>query len=151
LRIRAGVFQAASAGNGLGQRNALCLEVDLLILSGGAQRGKAEGLIRRLSPALSVMVTVPVLLPTAAGVKVTLMVQLPPAATLAPHALVSAKSPVAEMLVMFSGAAPVLLSVTVCVLLVLPSCCLANVRFGVERLTTGPIGTTVNDDPGVDE
>ena len=62
--------------------------------------------------ALSVMVTTPVLVPAAVGLKVTLRVQLAPAATLEPQVLVWEKSPLAMMLVMLSAALPVLLRVT---------------------------------------
>jgi hypothetical protein len=62
--------------------------------------------------ALSVMVTAPVLVPAAVGLKVTLRVQLAPAATLEPQVLVWEKSPLAVMLVMLRVALPVLLRVT---------------------------------------
>ena len=62
--------------------------------------------------ALSVMVTAPVLVPAAVGLKVTLRVQLAPAATLEPQVLVSEKSLLAVMLVMLRAALPVFLSVT---------------------------------------
>ena len=67
--------------------------------------------------ALSVRVMAAVRVPLAAGVKVTLIVQLAPAATLDPQLLVCAKSlalvPVAARLVRVKAALPVLLSVTV--------------------------------------
>ena len=59
--------------------------------------------------ALSVMVTAPVRVPAAVGLKVTLRVQLAPAATLEPQVLVWEKSPLAVMLVMLRAALPVLL------------------------------------------
>jgi hypothetical protein len=62
--------------------------------------------------ALSVMVTAPVRVPAAVGLKVTLRVQLAPAATLEPQVLVSEKSPLAVMLVMLRAALPVFLSMT---------------------------------------
>jgi hypothetical protein len=62
--------------------------------------------------ALSVMVTTPVLVPAAVGLKVTLRVQLALAARLAPQLLVWEKSPLAVMLVMLRVAFPVLLRVT---------------------------------------
>jgi len=62
---------------------------------------------------LSVMVNVPVLVPVAVGLKVTLRVQEAPAATLEPQVWVWEKSPLALMLVMLSVAFPVFLSVTV--------------------------------------
>jgi hypothetical protein len=62
--------------------------------------------------ALSVMVTDPVLVPAAVGLKVTLRVQLAPAATLEPQVLVWEKSPLTVKLVMRRVALPVFLSVT---------------------------------------
>jgi hypothetical protein len=62
--------------------------------------------------ALSVIVNVPLLEPVAVGLKVTLRVQLAPAATLEPQVWVWEKSPLAVMLVMLRAAFPVLLSVT---------------------------------------
>jgi hypothetical protein len=62
--------------------------------------------------ALSVMVTAPVLVPAAVGLKVTLRVQLAPAATLEPQVLVWEKSPLTLMLVIVRLALPVFLSVT---------------------------------------
>jgi hypothetical protein len=69
---------------------------------------------------LSVMVSVPVRVPAALGVKVTLMVQEPPAVTLLPQLLASEKSPLMAMLATVSTALPVLLRVTVCAALVVP-------------------------------
>ncbi len=67
---------------------------------------------------MSVMLTAAVRAPVAVGVKVTLMVQLAPAATALPQVFVWAKSllfvPVIAMPAMFSVALPVLVSVTVC-------------------------------------
>ena len=62
--------------------------------------------------ALSVMVTAPVLVPMAVGLKVTLRVQLALAATLEPQVLVWEKPPLTVMLVMLRTALPVFLSVT---------------------------------------
>jgi len=58
------------------------------------------------------MVTAPVLVPLAVGLKVTLRVQLAPAATLELHVLVWEKSPLTEILVMLRVALPVFLRVT---------------------------------------
>jgi hypothetical protein len=69
---------------------------------------------------LSVTVNVPVRAPAAVGVKVTLMVQESPTATLLPQLLVWEKSPVMETLATASAALPVLLRVTVCAALVVP-------------------------------
>jgi hypothetical protein len=74
-----------------------------------------------LPAALSEMVNVPLSAPPAVGWKVTLIEQFAPAARLDPQVLVSAKSPVAAMLVIASAAFPVLLSVTVCALEVDPT------------------------------
>ena len=67
--------------------------------------------------ALSVMLSEAARLPLAEGVKVTLMVQLPPAATELPQVLVWAKSlalvPVTVTLVIVNVALPVLVRVTV--------------------------------------
>ena len=65
--------------------------------------------------ALSVIVRVPVRVPEAVGVKVTLMLQFAPAArleVLAGQLLVAEKSPLAAMLEMVAARVPVLLSVT---------------------------------------
>ena len=87
-------------------------------------------------------------MPVTVGVKVTLMVQLPPAATLAPQVLVWAKSPLAATPVMFKAALPVLYSVTVCGALVVPTLVPVNVSVVGTRLTTGascpvPVSCTV--------
>jgi hypothetical protein len=72
-----------------------------------------------LPDALSVTDSEPFRAPVAAGLNVMLMVQLAPAATLDPHVLVSAKSPLfAPVMAMpeplkVSVAVPVLVSVTV--------------------------------------
>jgi hypothetical protein len=62
--------------------------------------------------ALSVMVKAPVLVPAAVGLKVTLRVQLAPAATLEPQVLVWEKLPLNLKLVIVRPALPVFLSVT---------------------------------------
>jgi hypothetical protein len=74
-----------------------------------------------LPAALSTIVTVPVRVPATVGENVTLIVQLPPGATLAPQVLLCAKSPDAAWLVIDSGPVPVLVSVTVRALLVVPT------------------------------
>ena len=71
-----------------------------------------------LPVALSVTVMVPGWLPVAVGVKVTVMVQLAPAATEVPQVLVWAYGVLAAMLVMVSAPVPALVSVTVCAALV---------------------------------
>jgi hypothetical protein len=74
-----------------------------------------------LLAALSAMVTFPYRFPTAVGVNVTLIVQLAPAARVEGHVLVCAKSPVAAIPVISSGALPVLANVTACAGLVVPT------------------------------
>jgi len=67
-----------------------------------------------LAPALSVMLIMPVRVPVAVGLNVTLIVQLAPAASDPPQLLLSAKSPLAVIPVIVNAAFPVLLSVAVC-------------------------------------
>ena len=79
---------------------------------------------------LPVTVTFPDRLPVLVGVKVTLIVQLEPAATLDPQLLVCAKSPAllppTVTLVIVRGAAPELVSVTGTGTLVVPTPWLAK-------------------------
>jgi hypothetical protein len=92
--------------------------------------------------ALSVTVKVALCEPLAVGVKVTLKVQLPPAATVAPQLLVCAKSllfvPVMVTLVTLSLALPVLHSIMVSAALVVPFAWLPNQRLVGDRLAPGP-------------
>ena len=76
-------------------------------------------------------------MPGVVGVKVTLILQFPPAANEFPHALVWAKSPLAVIPVIVSAAPPVLESVTVCAPLVDPTVWLANVSEVGETLAVG--------------
>lgn len=96
---------------------------------------------------LSVMTRFAVRLEAAVGVKVTLIVQPPLAATELPHVLVCAKSPgsapVNAMLVIDKLVFPVLLRVTACAELVVPTFRLANVRLVVVTLATGPLPVPV--------
>jgi len=93
-----------------------------------------------LPEALSVTLKVPVRVPEAAGVNVTLMLQFPPAANELPQLLVWPKSPLAAIPVMVSAALPVLESVTVCAALVEFNVWLANVNDAGERLAPGVPG-----------
>lgn len=81
--------------------------------------------------ALSVTVTLAVLVPDAVGLKVTLIAQVAPAATEPPQVLLWAKSPllvpVTAMLLMLSAALPVLDSVIAWAALVVPTFWFANV------------------------
>lgn len=80
-----------------------------------------------LPEALSVTESEALRAPVAVGLNVTLMVQFAPAATLEPHVLVSAKSPLFAPVMlmpeplMVKVAVPVLVKVTVCDALVLPT------------------------------
>ena len=62
------------------------------------------------------IVTDPFLLKGAVGAKVTPIVHVSPAASEVPHVSVSAKSPLAETLAMFSGVFLSLVNVAVCAL-----------------------------------
>ena len=93
--------------------------------------------------ALSAMVTAPVLVPAAVGLKVTLSVQLALAATLEPQVLVWEKSPLAVMLVIVRVAFPVFVRVTLWALLLVPTPCEENVNEVGERLTTGAVPVPV--------
>ena len=93
----------------------------------------------------SLLVTVRVVerAPVTVGVNVTLIVQLPPAATLVPQPLACAKSPgvppVSPMLTLSKGAVPVLESVTVCATLAVLNCWFPNTIVGGD---TPAIGVT---------
>jgi len=106
--------------------------------------------------ASSVMVIAPVRFPAALGLKVTLRVQLAPAATLAPQVPVQAKSlrsaPVMEILARCRVAVPVLLSVTGWDALLVPTRCSPKSKLSGVRLTRGwvpfPDSATVCGLPG---
>ena len=86
---------------------------------------------------MSVTVMAPVRPPCLVGVKVTLIRQLALATTELPQLFVWAKSPLAEMPVMFSVALPVLVKVTAFAALVVPTVCFAKVRLAGDRFTAG--------------
>jgi hypothetical protein len=88
-----------------------------------------------LLAALSTKVTEPTALPAVVGVKVTLMVQIPPEATGATQVLVSPKPALATMLVKVRGALPVLVTVAVCGALVVPMIWSPKLRLEVESTT----------------
>ena len=99
----------------------------------------------RATVALSVTTKVPVRVPAADGVKVTLVVQLAPAARVAPQVvapfvkLVALVPPIA-MLVMFSVAPPVLVRVTVCAALVVPIVVLPKTSGADSDAAAGAVG-----------
>ena len=78
-----------------------------------------------LPAALSATLTEALREPVAWGVNVTLMVQFAPVATLVPHVFVWLKSPLLApatvILLIVSDALPVLVSVTACALLAVPT------------------------------
>ena len=91
-----------------------------------------------LPAALSVMVSVPASEPPVAGEKVTLILQEPPVATLLPQLLVSPQLALVATLVMMSAALPVLLRVTGCDELAVPTSRPANVRLDADKLAAAP-------------
>jgi hypothetical protein len=97
-------------------------------------------------PELSVIVNVLVRAPVAAGVNVTEITQLDPAPKEAPQPLVGTNSvPAAATLVIVSATLPVLLSVTACAALVVPTVCVANVSaFGETPAAAVPAPVPVN-------
>jgi hypothetical protein len=94
-----------------------------------------------LPAAPSVTVTDAERLPDAPGVNFTLMEQLPPAATDEPQLFVTAKSaafvPAATMLPTLRALLPLLVSVTACAALVMPTTCAAKVRLLPEGVAVG--------------
>ena len=91
------------------------------LTTGAGRPSPARPIVCGLSAALSVRVTEPYRLPGAVGVKVTVIMHAIPGATLAPQVLVWAKSPLAEMVVMFKAALPVFVRITVWGALALPT------------------------------
>jgi len=90
-----------------------------------------------LPGALSVTASEPLLLPEAVGVNVTLILQLAPAATLAPQLFIWAKAPVSVIPVIARGAVPVLVRVTACAALVVPAAWLAKLTVVGKSVTAG--------------
>src|SRR5512135_203946 len=86
------------------------------------------------------MVSAPFRWPTAPGVNVTLIVQLPPVFTDAPHVLVCANSPDAAIPEIESAPVPVFVSVTVCGALVVWTGSPANVKLVGASATAGAGG-----------
>jgi hypothetical protein len=98
-----------------------------------------------LPEALSVTVTEPDRVPMVAGVKVTLIVQVAPTASVVPQLFVSAKSPVIVIPEMVNGAVPVFESVALCVGLAVPIVCPLNVRVDGEAVAMGAVPVPVSD------
>jgi hypothetical protein len=95
------------------------------------------------SPALSVTVIAALNTPSAVGVKCPCMVQLAPAARLVPQLFKKkneeAFAPVTVMLDMASVTPPVLVMVTCCDALVVPSAWFENERLEFEKVTVGGV------------
>ena len=95
------------------------------------------------------MLSVAVRVPAAAGVNITAIVQVPPAATDDPQVSASVKSeasaPVKARLDMVKLALPVLFKVTTCEELVTSSASFPKDRLVVERLTTAPLTEKLNE------
>jgi hypothetical protein len=85
------------------------------------------------------MVTAPVLVPAAVGLKVKLRMQLALGARLEPQVLVWEKSPLAVMLAIVRVALPALLRVRLCGRLLVPTGCAGKVKEAGERLATGAV------------
>src|SRR2546423_549832 len=85
----------------------------------------------------SVSVSVPVRVPPAVGVKVTLTVQLAPAARLLPQLLLCEKSPLVAMELNVTAPAVSLVAVTVLAALLVPTFCAANVKLVGVTETAG--------------
>jgi len=82
----------------------------------------ASVIVCGLPLALSEMESVPSHAPAVLGVNVTLIAHALDAASDAPQLFVCAKPPLAEMLFSVSDALPVFVTVTVCAMLVVPTC-----------------------------
>lgn len=88
---------------------------------------------------MSVIVIVPVRCPCIVGANVTLIVQLGPMATVAPHVLVCKKSPLIAMLVIVRVSVPLLVSITVWAGLVVPITWSPKVRLVGVSVTAGAV------------
>ena len=107
----------------------------------GAPPVPDSGTVCGLFAALSLIVSVPVSTPTPVGVKVTLIWQVFPAASVLPQAFAlaaCAKGPLIVMLLMSSVALPVLLTVMVFAAPVSPHTTLPQVREVGDSVTAGP-------------
>src|SRR5580692_9041700 len=93
----------------------------------------------------SFIVNAPLRAPVCVGEKLTSTVQSFPVVSLAGQLLVCVKSPLLVMLVIFSGVAPGLLTITTCAALVVPTFCVAKVRLSGVNPITGSFSSTVAD------
>src|SRR3989442_800853 len=125
-------------------------------VTAGAMPVPVRVIVCGLPGASSTMFSVALRIPVASGVKLTLIVQLAPGATEpaplgqvlpAAKAKSAACAPVMVMLVRFSGASPLLVSVTFCAALVVPTRCSPNALLVAESVavggvTPGPVSDT---------
>jgi hypothetical protein len=125
----------------------VCVDVGPVNPKSGGVVVPVSGTVCGLPVALSVMVKVPMRVPAAVGVNVTLIVQFAFAASIAGvigqavvPVLVSAKSPDAAMELIVRGPVPEFVSVTVCAALVVFSAWLPKVRVVGASVTAG-VGT----------
>jgi len=121
-----------------------CTDVGPVNPKSGGVVVPVSGTVCGLPAALSMMVKVPMRVPAAVGVNVTLIVQFAFAASIAGvigqavvPVLVAAKSPDPAMEMIVRGPVPVFVSVTVCAVLVVFSAWLPNVRLVGASITVG--------------
>src|SRR5947209_3370950 len=117
-------------------------------VTAGAMPVPVRVIVCGLPEASSTMFSVALRIPVASGVKLTLIVQLAPGATEpaplgqvlpAAKAKSAACAPVMVMLVRFSGALPLLVRVTVCAALVVPTRCLPKALLVAESVAVGGV------------
>src|SRR2546427_358674 len=117
-------------------------------VTAGAMPVPVRVIVCGLPGASSTMFSVALRIPVASGVKLTLIVQLAPGATEpaplgqvlpAAKAKSAACAPVMVMLVRFSGASPLLVSVTFCAALVVPTRCSPNALLVAESVAVGGV------------
>jgi hypothetical protein len=111
-------------------------------LTAGATPVPLKGTLNWLPEILSVIVNSPLRVPVAVGVKVTAMVQFAPGVKLVTQVLLCAKSPVTAMLGVKTEL-PLLVTLTLCAALVVPTSWSANVRLVLESVTTGACSRTL--------
>src|SRR5258708_17924176 len=118
LRIALPLLVMVMGSAGLAEPTSRLLKIKLTgesVIAGALMPMPVSETVGGLPTALSVMMMIPLRVPTAVGVNVTWIVQLARPARLLPQLLVCAKSPLAAMVRLVSGrAALVLVSVTDC-------------------------------------
>ena len=97
-----------------------------------------------LPEASSSMITLPFLVPSAVGVKVTETVQFAPTASDEPQVWFASKSPVTLTADMFKAAAPGFERVTVCAALVVPIARAAKTSASEDRVSAGVSRSRLN-------